>query len=565
VKLKTILGINALVPIVLPLTTILLLRWRYWEILGPDPLNVSFLAALGLFGTAMSGVIVMCNRRILDRVARLNAWTDSLQAGNLESGLANQQCDDHDEVTRLAQAFERILGDIRNSYAALNREVIANKRRAEISEQRASASQIGIKHLTDAIARLKNLQAKTVNEERAKALEQVVKGVTHNFGEALTPIMATTDLLLARPDLADNREKLLSHIQSIRLSAERGKEVIRQLASFFRRIPVARSTVDINHILRAAIEQIDAMWQEPAGWVKNPITLRTDLRNVPSIVGNENDLRDAIVGLVTNAIEAMPNGGTVSIASRAEESTVIIEVSDTGAGMDEDVRQRAREPFFSTKGAQHRGMGLTQAEGTVRSHGGDFYVDSDPGRGTRVTLRFPTNHGHAGTAHTVGAPRQDPRPMDVVIVDDDKTTRDVITFVACANGHRAVAVANAEQCLALMRTTPFDLAIVDMIMPGMRGDELAATIARTHPPTAIIMLTGLGEIMMESGDVPEHVDVFLSKPLGAQDLLSAMDNARQAHWENMQKRQTASKTPEQATPWNRPGAAFTVNDLKWNG
>lgn len=559
-RLQTSLQLSAVFPVVLPLTIILLLRWKFGFGSGSDALDITFMAVLALVGITMSAIIVSYNRRVLERMRLLNQWTDSVLAGNLDTKVAIPPGDD--EISRLANALEKMLGDIKSSYSTLHQESLTYKQRAELNEQRASASQIGTKHLTEALARLKDSQTKTVNEERLKALEQVVRGVAHDVSEALTPIMATTDLLLTSPELADDKEKRTQHIQGIRQSAEQGREVIRHLAGFFHQIPVPQNNVDINHSLRDAIEQVESHWKTLPGNSARRVTLRTNMQIVPAVAGSEDDLREAFASIIANSFEAMPDGGTVTVVTRtAASNNVVIEINDTGKGMPEDVKLRAHEPFFSTKGASHKGMGLTRAAGTVRNHGGDIRIESEPGAGTRVTLSLPSRQVTPGTERVISGPAANPRQMKVIIVDDDKATREIIAFVASTNGHTVAVAASAAECLDQMKSAAFDVAIVDLAMPDMRGDELAAVIARTYPLTAIVMLTGFGDIMKEEKNIPENIDILVPKPVSAKELLSVLEKAPKAHWENRQKR-LQSATTAVAEERTQPGKE---QSFKWQG
>lgn len=538
-------------------------KWMFGSVFGSTKLDLAFMAALVLVGVGAATVVVCHNLKLLSRIRTLNAWVDSVLGGNLEAKVDLPAGDD--EISRLARSLETMVSHIKASYANLHQEAISHKQRAEMNEQRATASQIGAKHLSDALMRLKESQNKTINEERFKALEQVAKGVTHDFSEALTPIMASTDLLLARPELMDDKEKLLEYVRSIRHSADQGRAVIRHLAGFFHQMPVAPATVDVNRAVRIAMEQVESAWRSRPESSLRHMLFRTHLGTVPPVSGNEDDVRTSVACLITNAIEAMPNGGTVTVATRTASQSVVVDVGDTGKGMPEEVKARSVEPFFSTKGSPHKGMGLTLAASTARSHGGDIHVESDPATGTRVTLSFPSHGAQtpAAAPRLIERPPAVPEQLSVIVVDDDRATRDVIALATNAAGHRATAVSDADQCLARMRETVFDVAIVDFAMPGMRGDELAVIISRTYPDTAILMLTGFGDIMAEQNDVPEFVDIMIPKPISADELLAVLKKATLTHWENKHRTRRIAHIARPSHSHQR--AAETEHSFKWEG
>jgi signal transduction histidine kinase/FixJ family two-component response regulator len=564
-KLKTLLRLSAVFPLIPPLAVILLMRWRFGSLSAMNPPDIVVVALLCVTSIAMTGLVLSFNRRILERIERLNAWTESILAGKIDSKIPVPNS--NDEVAHLARAFEKILGDIKESYATLHKEATAHKQLAELHEQRATASLIGTKHLSDALARLKNTQTKALTEERSKALEQIVRGVTHDISEALTPIMATAELLLARPELLDRKDALIEHIKGVRRSADQGREILRHLAGYFHQFPVSQNNVDMYYIVLSAIAQAKSEWLNQATQSSNRVTLRTNLDIVPSIAGNEADLRDGVVELLRNAFEAMPDGGAITVVTRATPSGAVVEIRDTGKGMQEEEKRRAQEPFFTTKGLPHRGMGLTRIASTVRSHGGDIRIESEPGAGTQITLTFPARHAAANTEDIIETSPQASKDMDVIVVDDDTASRDVVAMVVSMNGHRVATAADANECLTQMRTKPFDIAILDLEMPGMRGDELAANIARDYPLTAIVMLTGMGNIMMEEGNIPEHVDFLVSKPVTSKELISVLQKAPQAHNNSRKPRQQDPVKPVPSLAQGANSSRMTAGNpgFKWEG
>lgn len=560
-NLRTSLRLSAVCPAVAALALALLatFRWLFGCITGSDTLDFRIAVLIAAAAAAVSFAAFLKSRRLTDRIALLDKWADSIAIGNMETRTGHTDSDD--ELSRHARTLERMLSRIQGAYAMLQREAVQNRQRAEAQEQRAAASRIGQEHLSEALTRLKDTQDRSIGEERLKALEQVVRGVTHDFGEALTPIMATTDLLLTCPGIADNKTAYFQHIRGIQEASEKARETIRQLAAFFRRVPVPQNDVDINQVVREAIEQVEANWNREEGNRSDGVTLRTDLHDLPTITGGEADLRAAMFHLICNAFEASPGSGTVTVSTRPHESGILVEVSDAGKGMTDAVRSRAEEPFFSTKGSLHKGMGLTIAAGTIRSHGGDIAIESRPGEGTRVRVSLPCPRSTA--SHATAAPSMGLRQMSVIVVDDDAATREVVALTITMIGHEVVAVDSAAECLTRMQTASFDIAIVDLAMPDMRGDELAARIAHSYPLTAVVMLTGFGEIMLEENNIPDHVDILVAKPISFGQLASVLEKAPALHRQNRLKhRPSPSSAPSESRAAPDPRAAPSFS---WHG
>jgi CheY-like chemotaxis protein len=202
---------------------------------------------------------------------------------------------------------------------------------------------------------------------------------------------------------------------------------------------------------------------------------------------------------------------------------VEIAVSDTGVGMDEEVRQRIFDPFFTTKGVRGTGLGLSVVYGIVERHGGTIQVASTPGQGTTVRLRFrPTTQG------TLPAPPVPPRhaisvaPRRILLIDDDPTVREALSSLLRAMGHTVTEAAGGAAGLAMLAATPADLVLTDLGMPEITGWEVARAVKAARPALPVILLTGWGEQVEDEGGGSAYVDRTLGKPVGLQDLLGVI-------------------------------------------
>jgi CheY-like chemotaxis protein len=269
------------------------------------------------------------------------------------------------------------------------------------------------------------------------------------------------------------------------------------------------------------------------------IQMQTDLApELPAIVGVESEIRDAITNLIFNAVDAMPDGGTLTLRSRladggpgAEEVPalrhVYLEVIDTGVGMDEDTRRHCLEPFFTTKGERGTGLGLAMVYGTVQRHGADIEIESAPGKGTTVRLSFPVAATVPGGAVPSAHPSPVPSRLRILVVDDDplliKSLRDTLE----TDGHTVVTANSGQEgidafSLAQGRNEPFAVVITDLGMPHVDGRRVASAVKAASPSTPVIMLTGWGQRLVADGDIPKHVDRVLNKPPKLRDLREAL-------------------------------------------
>jgi CheY-like chemotaxis protein/anti-sigma regulatory factor (Ser/Thr protein kinase) len=258
------------------------------------------------------------------------------------------------------------------------------------------------------------------------------------------------------------------------------------------------------------------------------IRLVTELTpDLPAVLGVESEIREALINLIFNAVDAMPNGGALTLRTKVASGNVLVEVSDSGCGMNEDTRRRCLEPFFTTKGERGTGLGLAMVYGAVRRHNAEIELDSEVGRGTTVRLIFPIPATPAFSPAQPEVPRAIPTRARVLVVDDDpmliKSLRDTLE----TDGH-AVTTATGGQAgidtflAAQERGQTFAVVISDLGMPNVDGRKVSKAIKEASPITPIILLTGWGQRIVTEGDIPPHVDRVLSKPPKLRELREAL-------------------------------------------
>jgi len=262
------------------------------------------------------------------------------------------------------------------------------------------------------------------------------------------------------------------------------------------------------------------------------VELRAELAEaLPDIMGAEHEIRDALTNLIFNAVDAMPNGGTltlrtVSTQDSAGAAWVYIEVSDTGIGMDEDTRRRCLEPFYTTKGERGTGLGLAMVYGMVQRHSAELEIESVLGQGSTLRLKFPAHTASLVTSerHRV-APMS--RPLRILLVDDDPVLIKSLQDTLQEDGHTVTATHGGQSGInafaeKLNGPDRFDIVITDLGMPHVDGRKVAASIKSLSQSTPIILLTGWGQRLIAANEVPEHVDRVLSKPPRLQELRMAL-------------------------------------------
>src|SRR5213082_1347920 len=386
---------------------------------------------------------------------------------------------------------------------------------------------------------LRQTQKAVMQQERLLALGQMASGIAHDINNAISPVALYTESLLERePGLSPGAR---GQLETIRRAIDDVAQTVARMREFYRpREPqLALVPVDMNAIVQQVVDLTRARWSDMAQQRGIAIAMRTELApDLPAIMGADNEIREALTNLIFNAVDAMPNGGPLTLRTRvaqqkgphAEEGVdrrfVQVEVIDSGIGMDEDTRRRCLEPFFSTKGERGTGLGLAMVYGAVQRHSADIEIESAVGQGTTMRLNFAVPATPAVGAALPTAVSAVPR-LRILVVDDDplvlKSLRDALE----GDGH-SVATADGGQAgidaflAARAQGDPFPVVITDLGMPYVDGRKVSNVVKTAAPGTSVLLLTGWGQRLVAEGDIPPHVDRVLSKPPKLRELREAL-------------------------------------------
>jgi two-component system cell cycle sensor histidine kinase/response regulator CckA len=361
-----------------------------------------------------------------------------------------------------------------------------------------------------------------LHAQKLEAVGQLAGGVAHEFNNMLMAITGHGSLLLST---LDESSPLRRNVEQIMGSAERATALTRQLLAFGRKQVLERATVDVNGAVEASMRLLRPL-------VAPRVDLRLQLHpSLPAITADPTQVEQVLINLVLNARDAIDGEGTITLATRvvqldqataardevAPGSYVAVSVTDTGHGMDEDVRSRIFEPFFTTKPpGQGSGLGLSTAYGIVRQCGGVLRVESLPGRGTTMTVLLA-----AGTQSPPEHDREPPAPARPValVVDDEEVVRNICAALLDGLGYEVLTAPDGHAALELLPTLqdPPELLLTDIVMPGLRGPALAAEITACHPHTNVLFMSGYPGDGLEVGGLAVERQL-LQKPFGVADL-----------------------------------------------
>jgi signal transduction histidine kinase len=364
---------------------------------------------------------------------------------------------------------------------------------------------------------LRRTQHHMMQEERLRVLGQMASGIAHDINNALSP--AALYVQSMRDQDASLSERSKEQLAIVQRAIEDVASTVGRMREFYRREDSSSHhvPVDVNKAIEHVIVLTEARWNNMAQERGAVINVRAELSpDPPLIMGIESELRDALTNLILNAVDAMGEGGTLTLRSRVHErGKVCIEVIDTGAGMDESTRQRCLEPFFTTKGERGTGLGLAMVYGMVERHFGEIEVHSAVGSGTRVSLWFSA--ASAGQIAEMSGPHRAAaalRPQRVLIIDDDPLILTALREILEGDGHTVVSAESGEQGIATflesqLQSLPFSVVITDLGMPQIDGRKVAAAI-KSVSSVPVVLLTGWGHRMQD--ERIDHIDRVLSKP-----------------------------------------------------
>jgi PAS domain S-box-containing protein len=380
---------------------------------------------------------------------------------------------------------------------------------------------------------LRTSQQQVMQQERLRALGQMASGIAHDINNAISPVALYTEALLERePNLT---ERGRSQLEIIQRAVDDIAQTVARMGEFYRmREPQASLLpVDLNKLVQQVIALTRARWNDMPQQRGAAIDMRTELAaDLPAVAAVESQIRDALVNLVFNAVDAMPEGGPLTIrtglAAGSRSQIVLLEVEDKGVGMDEDTRRRCLEPFFTTKGTRGTGLGLAMVYGVTQRHGASLDIESEPGKGTVVRMSFAIAPPSSAVAS--GSHRTPAASLRILIVDDDplllKSLRDALE----SDGHQVTSASGGQAGIDAFveshaEDNPFPVVITDLGMPHVDGRKVASTIKGSVPQTLVIMLTGWGRRLVTEGEVPPGVDQVLSKPPRLIELRAALSRA----------------------------------------
>jgi signal transduction histidine kinase/ActR/RegA family two-component response regulator len=402
------------------------------------------------------------------------------------------------------------------------------------------ASQIGIfienaqlfYQLKQTLKELKQVQDHVIQAEKLRAMGEMASGVAHDFNNLLAVILGNIQLLLHQFDRL-RPEEIRERLETIEQSSKDGAETVRRIQEFSgMRRDKEFAPLALNELITDVINVTQPRWKEQTQKKGIQIELTKKLGKIPQILGNSSELREVMTNIVFNAVDAMPNGGEVTISTSMQaEDWVEMRIVDTGIGMTEEVRRRVFDPFFTTKGVTNTGLGMSVSYGIIKRHGGEILIESEPGKGTTFIIHLPTGYmDEIGDEKMVRTVPITPLALEgggarILVIDDEDSVRKILYQMLKAKGYEVVVASSGEEGIERFKEEPFDLVFTDLGMPKISGWEVGRALKGINPKVPIALITGWGVELNKDKMKESGIDLVVSKPFNFDQVVRLVSEA----------------------------------------
>ena len=373
----------------------------------------------------------------------------------------------------------------------------------------------------------KKMEQQLLQSEKLKSLGELSGGVAHDFNNVLAAILGRVQLLRMRlappPGVEEKRKPMLELHQGLEIiekAALDGAETVRRIQEFSRRRAGDKgfTRVDINELIKHALEFTRAKWKDEAESKGIKMVVKKELSQIPPTLGSEAELREVLINLINNALDAMPQGGRLTIRTFKIDHSIGVMVKDTGIGIPQDMRERIFDPFFTTKGPQSTGLGLSVSYGIINRHRGTITVDSEEGKGTTFTISLHIAENLVKEERKESAP-ENLRKAKILVIDDEEGIRSILKDVLINAGHEVEVAFDGMHGIELFKKQQFDLVITDLGMPLMSGWQVAEKMKGINKRIPVALITGWNVELKESEMKENYVDLIIKKPFAVNQVL----------------------------------------------
>ncbi|KPK00344.1 MAG: hypothetical protein AMJ60_01645 [Desulfobacterales bacterium SG8_35] len=362
-----------------------------------------------------------------------------------------------------------------------------------------------------------------VQSEKMRSLGEMASGVAHDFNNSLTTILGNIKLLKA----AGVDKEIAEKLDAIEKAARHGTATIAGLHGFSQTADDAGP----KHIELLAIEPLIEevrnltrfRWKDLPQKDGHTIEFTTEVEGSPALLINGSDFKEMLTNLIFNAVDAMPRGGHIHLSVKQESEKVVLALQDNGVGLSKEDAAHIFDPYFSTKGRGHAGLGLSIAKRFIKRHGGSIRVDSVKGAGATFTVIFPLHTTSDPGKLDLAKKNSLPIPLQILVIDDEPLVRSVLKEVLENNGHTVMEAGNGKEGVRIFRENNIDLVITDHGMPVMNGLDAAFRIKKHKPDTPVLLITGWQTETDAIFQKPSGIDELINKPFDLEKILDLIE------------------------------------------
>ncbi|MBD3184224.1 response regulator [Candidatus Poribacteria bacterium] len=350
------------------------------------------------------------------------------------------------------------------------------------------------------------------NAEELKNIGLLTIGIMHEFNNVLTTVIGRTQLMQQLSFDEDDIPFYESGFKAVEDVSVEAIDMIRKAQEFATSVSMNNHEIlDLRDITKQVVNNINIYKKEQILENGIEIQITKSEENIPNIIGNKGEIKNALTHIIINAIEAMPSGGIISIDITSDKDYVYISVCDTGIGIPTPIKRKVLKPFFTTKGNERKGIGLTISRSIIKRYGGDIEIENTDPCGTKIKFYLPfiKKKEEKKREQIIGISK---KKANILVIDDEQVIRELFYAILTREGHEVTLIGDSREGLEIFREGNFDLVYTDLGMPELSGLEVASAIKEYDSNSVVVMVTGWGgditDIQTNEGDV----DFVISKP-----------------------------------------------------
>ena len=380
------------------------------------------------------------------------------------------------------------------------------------------------------------MEERLLQSEKLKSLGELAGGVAHNFNNILAIILGRTQLLRRNTETPPEKKERRKLVEELRKSLDiiekasfDGADTVRRIQEFSRKKSEDYNNknftdVDLNEVINSTLEFTKVKWQDEAVTKGIKISITKELDSLAPVAGNPTELREVFINLINNAVDALPEGGTITVKTFMDNDNVVSVIEDTGVGISKDVQDKIFDPFFTTKGVQSTGLGMSVSYGIINRHQGTIALKSGEGQGTSLTIKIPKREGAVQEQKREESLSNDPKKATILVVEDEEDVRELLKDILTDGGHTVEFTQDGKKGIELFQERKFDMVFTDLGMPGMSGWQVAEQIKKINKNTPVVLITGW-EVQEKGRELKKSgVDMVVKKPFRVNEILELVQN-----------------------------------------